>query len=245
VSLGSFPAQQTTTSPSKKPSRKPTSNPSSHPSSKPSPRPTSKPSPEPTPYPSCQPTSENPITENPIPPTFSSSVSCPFFSTTYSSDCTAADAVCPSCSFTACPSTTIQVQLTNAEGFTYQYFTIYSPSGRNIFSSYIAEGSDVAYTFDYDGDCTSFTLVATCDYYGESCSGAYVIGGAIAEPSSAPSTLPTGPSVSPTSLRPTTTMAPSGSPTSEASIECPFYHAYNTSLATKVHHLIELTRPMP
>jgi hypothetical protein len=192
----------------------------------------------------------SPISKQPTPlpttaPTFSSSVSCPFFSTTYSTDCTAADVVCPSCSFTACASTTIQIQLTNAERFSYQYFTIYSPSGEYIFSSYIAEGSDVAYTFDYDGDCTSFTLVATCYYYGESCSGAYVIGGAIAEPSSAPSTLPTGPSVSPTSLRPTTTIAPSGSPTSEASIECPFYHASNTSLATKVHHLIELTRPMP
>jgi hypothetical protein len=191
----------------------------------------------------------SPISKQPTPlpttaPTFSSSVSCPFFSTTYSTDCTAADVVCPSCSFTACASTTIQIQLTNAERFSYQYFTIYSPSGEYIFSSYIAEGSDVAYTFDYDGDCTSFTLVATCYYYGESCSGAYVIGGAIAEPSSAPSTLPTGPSVSPTSLRPTTTIAPSGSPTSEASIECPFYHASNTSLATKVHHLVEFTRPI-
>ena len=169
-------------------------------------------------------------------PTFSTAVSCPFFSTTFSY-CYLADAVCPSCSFKACPSTTIQVQLTNADRDSYQEFTIYGPTGYYVFSSYIVPGSDVPYTFNYDGDCTSFTLVATCAY-GKSCSGAYVIGEAIVEPTSAPTAVPTGPSVLPTSLRPTM------SPTVEESIECPFYHASNTSMATKVYNLIDLTRLM-
>ena len=167
-------------------------------------------------------------------PTFSSSVSCASFSTTYASDCTAADTVCPSCSFTACPFTTIHVKLTNSGSYDYQYFYLFGPSMEYLYSSSITEGYYVSYTFYYDGECTSFTLAATCGYGSQSCGGTYLIGGAIAEPSAVPSRKPTGPSVVPTSLRPTKTIVPSVSPSKVSSVKCPFYQAFNTSMATKV-----------
>ena len=178
----------------------------------------------------------SPVPVPTVAPTFSTSVSCAFFSTTYTSDCTAADSDCPSCSFTACPSTTIQVRLTNANSDSYyQLFYIYGPAGEYVYSTYITKGGRVSYTLNYDGECTSFTLVASCGY-DQTCSGAYVIDGAIAEPSSEPSIIPTGPSVYPTSLNPTTTSSPSSSPF----IRCPFYNASNTFMATMVSCLFIL-----
>jgi hypothetical protein len=206
------------------PTRRPTSSPSRTPSSSPTSMPTRAPSRKPTRTP----------TRNPSIPYFAHSVSCAFFSTTYTSDCTAADSECPSCSFTACPSTSILVQLNNANSNSYyQQFYIYGPAGEYVYSSFITEENRVFYTLNYDGECTSFTLVATCDYY-QSCSGAYVIDGAIAEPSSEPSMIPSGPSVFPTSSNPTKTASPSPEP----SIRCPFYDASNTSMATMVNCLL-------
>lgn len=160
-------------------------------------------------------------------PTYSSSVSCAYFSTTYTSYCPTAGTACPSCSFTACPSTTIYVKLTNTNSYySSQYFYLLGPNMEYLYASSITEGYDISYTFYYDGECTSFTLLATCNY--GSCSGAYIIGGAIAEPSPVPSIQPTGPSVVPTSF------VPSVSPSTLPSVKCPFYQAYNTSMATKV-----------
>jgi hypothetical protein len=130
----------------------------------------------------------------------------------------------------------ILVQLSNAtSNSNYQQFYIYGPAGEYVYSSFITEENRVFYTLDYDGECTSFTLVATCDY-DQSCSGAYVIDGAIAEPSSEPSMIPSGPSVIPTSSNPTMTASPSP----EQSILCPFYDASDTSMATMVNCLILL-----
>ena len=148
-------------------------------------------------------------------------------------DCASTPYRCANCSFVACPSTQIRVTLLNSVGSGHQ-FVLYNSDGRNIFQRTIGtghQGGYVPYSFAYSGECSLFTLVATCEL---SCSGSYAIYGSIVSPS--PSSVPTvNKKANGTSAAPT--IGPS-----VPSIRCPSYLL--TSHSDDYHyHYAEVGRP--